>query len=105
MKLSKPACALALLALACPAFSQSGGPRTLPELKADVQERADRRAYPVSDLEPAEVKEALNSLKTLDRDEWAGAWSASSTTSSRTFRSSLPKRENSRWLPCLPGRF
>ena len=73
----REAFALALLiALAAPAVAQSGGPRTLPELKADVQERADRHAYPVSELEPAEVKEALSSLKTLDRDEWAQAWSA-----------------------------
>src|SRR5882724_1787701 len=41
-----------LLALGGPAAGQSGGPRTLPELKADVQERADRHAYPVSELEP-----------------------------------------------------
>jgi esterase FrsA len=64
---------LLVWALAC---AQSGGPRTLAELKADVQERADRRAYPVSELEPAEVKEVLSGLKTLDRDEWAAAWSA-----------------------------
>ncbi len=65
-----------LLALAAPALAQSGGPRTLPELKADVQERADRRAYPVSGLEPSEVKEALHNLKTLERDKWAEVWSA-----------------------------
>lgn len=67
---------LALAVLSAPALAQSGGPRTLAELKADVQERADRRAYPVSELDPAEVREALNSLKTLDRDEWAAAWAA-----------------------------
>src|SRR6266568_625211 len=65
-----------LLALAAPALAQSGGPRTLPELKADVEERANRHAYPVSELEPAEVREALGNLKTLDRDEWAQAWGA-----------------------------
>src|SRR4029077_16252840 len=67
---------LLLSILSATALAQSGGPRTLPELKADVQERADRHAYPVSELEPAEVKEALANLKTLDRDEWAAAWSA-----------------------------
>jgi len=65
-----------LLALAASALAQSGGPRTLPELKTDVQERADRNAYPVSGLDAAEVREALGNLKTLDRDEWAAAWSA-----------------------------
>src|SRR5439155_31025 len=42
----------------------------------EVEERASRHAYPVSELEPAEVREALGNLKTLDRDEWASAWSA-----------------------------
>jgi esterase FrsA len=65
---------LALLAL--PALAQTGGPRALPELKAEVQERADRHVYPVSELEPGEVREALDKLKSLDRDEWAAAWSA-----------------------------
>jgi esterase FrsA len=73
---SRAACGLALLVLCGGAPAQSGGPRTLPELKADVQERADRHAYPVSELEPDEVREALGNLKTLDRDEWAQAWSA-----------------------------
>jgi dienelactone hydrolase len=62
--------------LSASAFAQSGGPRSLAELKADVQERADRHAYPVSELDPSEVKGALGGLKTLDRDEWAAAFSA-----------------------------
>src|SRR6266849_908169 len=65
-----------LLAVAAPALAQIAAPRTLAELKAEVQERADRHVYPVSQLEPAEVREALGALKTLDRDEWAAAWSA-----------------------------
>ena len=72
----RAASTLPLLLLCGAIFAQSGGPRTLPELKAEVQERADRHAYPVSALEPAEVKEALGHLKSLDRDEWAAVWSA-----------------------------
>src|SRR5882762_1276349 len=53
----KVALSVAFLALACPALAQIAAPRTLGELKA-------------------EVREALGSLKTLDRDEWASAWSA-----------------------------
>jgi len=64
-----------VLALAVPALAQVP-PRTLPELKEEVQARADRHAYPVSELVPAEVREALANLKSLDRDEWAAAWSA-----------------------------
>src|SRR5258708_37801837 len=58
------------------ALAQVAVPRTLSELKTEVQGRADRHAYPVSELEPSEVREALGNLKTLDRDEWAAAWSA-----------------------------
>jgi len=68
--------ALALAAFSFAVFAQSGGPRTLAELKAEVQERADRNAYPVSGLDAGEVREALANLKTLDRDEWASVWSA-----------------------------
>ncbi|HLQ02892.1 MAG TPA: alpha/beta fold hydrolase [Burkholderiales bacterium] len=66
----------ALAALSGAAFAQIAPPRTLAELKAEVQERADRKVYPVSQLDAAEVREALGSLKSLDRDEWAAAWSA-----------------------------
>lgn len=66
---------LALAALSGAALAQVAASRTLPELKAEVQERSSRHAYPVSELDPAEVREALGALKTLDRDEWASAWS------------------------------
>jgi len=62
-------------ALTLPALAQVP-PRTLPELNEEVQARADRHAYPVSELVPAEVREALANLKSLDRDEWAAAWSS-----------------------------
>ena len=67
----------ALLAIACTvAWAQMATPRTLEELKAEIQSRADRRAYPVATLRAEEVREALASLRSLDRDEWAAAWSA-----------------------------
>lgn len=50
--------------------------RTLPELKAEIQARADRKAYPVATLLADEVREALANINSLDRDEWAAAWSA-----------------------------
>ena len=58
------------------ALAQIAPPRTLDELKDEVQIRADRRAYPVSALDPIEVRDALGNLKSLDRDEWAAVWSA-----------------------------
>jgi pimeloyl-ACP methyl ester carboxylesterase len=69
--------ALALLiALSGRADAQIAPPRTLDELKEEVQARADRHVYPVAALDPVEVREALGNLKTLDRDEWAAVWSA-----------------------------
>ena len=61
----------AAFALNCAA--QSG--RTLEELKAETQARADRNAYPLIGLKADEVREALGRLTSLDRDEWAASWS------------------------------
>src|ERR1041385_5094291 len=62
---------MAAFALNCAA--QSG--RTLEELKAETQARADRYAYPLIGLKADEVREALGRLTSLDRDEWAASWS------------------------------
>jgi dienelactone hydrolase len=48
--------------------------RTLDELKAETQARADRNAYPLTGLKRDDVKEALAKITSLDRDEWAAAW-------------------------------
>src|SRR6267142_4258815 len=55
--------------------AQTSESRTLEELKAETQARADRNAYPLIGLKPAEVREALGRLTSLDRDEWAASWS------------------------------
>ena len=65
---------------ASPAVGQLAAPRTLAELKAEVQLRADRRAYPLATLDAREVREALAQLTSLDRDEWAGVWSGACCT-------------------------
>jgi pimeloyl-ACP methyl ester carboxylesterase len=62
------------LTAALAANGQAPAGRTLEELKAETQARADRNAYPVTGLKPDEVREALGRLKSLDRDEWAAAW-------------------------------
>jgi len=71
---------LALMALALglgisAAAAEPAPQRTLEELKAEAQARADRNAYPLIGLKPEEVREALERLKSLDRDEWAASWS------------------------------
>jgi esterase FrsA len=50
--------------------------RTLDELKAEAQKRADHNAYPFIGLNPGDVHEALTHINSLDADEWAAAWSA-----------------------------
>lgn len=66
----------AMIAGIAAAVAQIAPARTLGELKAEIIERVDRRAYPVSQLDPAEVREALAKLRSQNRDEWAAAWSA-----------------------------
>ena len=66
---------LLILSLALSTAVGAQGGRSLEELKAEAQARADRNAYPLIGLKPDEVREALSRLKTLDRDEWAASWS------------------------------
>jgi len=68
--------AAALLFAQTAALAQMAPPRTLDELKAETQTRADRNAYPLIGIKPADAREALARVTTLDRDEWAAAWSA-----------------------------
>src|SRR6266849_10456325 len=67
---------VAIVALgSIPAVAQVAPQRTLEELKAEAQARADRNGYPLIGLKPEEVREALGRLTSLDRDEWAVSWS------------------------------
>jgi pimeloyl-ACP methyl ester carboxylesterase len=66
---------LALCAAAV-ASAQVASERTWPELKQAVQERAERDAYPLTGMKPDDVREILARINSLDRDEWAAAWSA-----------------------------
>ena len=50
--------------------------RTLDEIREESIARAERGGYPLIGLDPADVREAFQSIKTLDRDEWAAAWIA-----------------------------
>jgi esterase FrsA len=58
------------------ASAQLAPPRTWPELKDAVQQRADRNAYPMTGMKAADVREILGNIASLDRDEWAKAWTA-----------------------------
>ena len=52
-----------------------GGGRDLEQLKAEVQRRADRGMPPLGGISPEDAKAALARIRSLDRDEWAGAFS------------------------------
>ena len=77
-RLSRPLAAAALGALLsqASALAQIAPTRSLDELKAETQSRADRNAYPVVGLKPDDVREALGRIQSLDRDEWAAAWAS-----------------------------
>jgi esterase FrsA len=66
---------LALLAFLLPAAA-SAQERTIDEIKAESQARAERKNYPLLGLDPADVRDALAGIKTRDADEWAANWSA-----------------------------
>ena len=74
MKISTVLCAATLLTLSAAVIAEVPE-RTIEELKLETQARADKGAYPVIGLLPADVREALAMIKTRDRDEWAHAFS------------------------------
>jgi esterase FrsA len=57
-------------------FAQEQHERTLDEIKAEAIHRAENGMYPLIGLDPADVREALASIKTRDKDEWAAAFMA-----------------------------
>ena len=69
---------LLLLAFAPAATSlaQERGERTLDEIKTEAIRRAETGMYPLIGLDPADVREAFQSIHTKDKDEWAAAFMA-----------------------------
>jgi pimeloyl-ACP methyl ester carboxylesterase len=69
---------LAAIALttAISASAQMAPTRTWEELKQETQRRVDKNLGPVGGLKSEDAREALNNIHSLDRDEWAAAWSA-----------------------------
>jgi len=56
--------------------AQSWGPRTLTQLKAEAQRRSDGALPPVEHVKPADMREALAQINSLDPEEWARAFIA-----------------------------
>src|SRR6201994_2795891 len=66
----------ALLALAGGAALAQTTDRSIDEIKAETQARAQTGAYPALGIQPGDAADALGRIKTREPDEWAAAWSA-----------------------------
>ena len=89
------------------AVSEAQTGRTLDELKAETQARADRNAYPLIGLKPDDVREALARLTSLDRDAWAASWSeiGDRYMAGKDFRRAWLYYSFARWpVPNSPGK-
>jgi pimeloyl-ACP methyl ester carboxylesterase len=67
---------LVLLLSAISAAAQMAPTRTWEELKQETQRRVDKNLGPVGGVKSEDAREALSNIHSLDRDEWAAAWSA-----------------------------
>jgi hypothetical protein len=56
------------------AFSQERRERTIDEVKSEAIHRAEVGQYPLIGLDPTDVKEALETIHTADKDEWAAGF-------------------------------
>jgi pimeloyl-ACP methyl ester carboxylesterase len=56
------------------AFAQQMPERTIDEIRTEAIARAEQGRYPLIGLDPVDVREALASVKTRDKDEWAAAF-------------------------------
>ena len=54
----------------------TGGGRDLDQLKQEVQRRADRNMPPLGGVAPADARAALSRVTSLDREQWALAFSS-----------------------------
>ncbi len=65
---------LLVVALSLTALAQERRERTIEEIKPEAIHRAEVGQYPLIGLDPADVKEAFQSIHTSDKDEWAAAF-------------------------------
>ncbi|HKH99754.1 MAG TPA: alpha/beta hydrolase [Candidatus Sulfotelmatobacter sp.] len=63
-----------LIVVSVTAFSQERRERTIDEIKTEAIHRAEVGQYPLIGLDPADVKEAFESIHTGDKDEWAAGF-------------------------------
>jgi len=102
------------------AAAQQRPERTLDEIKAEALKRAENGMYPVIGLDPADLRDAFEKIKTRDKDEWAAAFIAVADrymAEGRSLEKSDPTKANAdyvrawrlysfgRWpVPSSPGK-
>jgi esterase FrsA len=102
---SKINCVLLILALlvlvADVSMAQDPRERTIEEIKTEAVRRAENGMYPLIGLDPADVREALASVKTRDKDEWATAFMAVAdkySAEAKTFEATDPLKANADYI-------
>jgi cephalosporin-C deacetylase-like acetyl esterase len=55
-------------------FAQERRERTLDEIKVEAIHRAENGMYPLIGLDPSDLRDAFQLIKTSDKDEWAAAF-------------------------------
>src|SRR5208337_3170822 len=94
--------------------------RTIEEVKTEAVRRAEVGQYPLIGLDPADVKEAFESIHTADKDEWAAGFMRVADryfNEAKTLEKSDPTKANAdyirawriysfgRWpIPASPGK-
>jgi len=102
------------------AFSQARRERTIDEVKTEAVHRAEVGQYPLIGLDPADVKEAFESIHTADKDEWAAGFMRVADryfNEAKSFEKTDPTKANAdyirawriysfgRWpIPASPGK-
>lgn len=113
---------LLLVQLSCSLFAQDveKKERTIDEIKSEAVRRAQVGQYPLIGLDAGDVSEALKSVHTKDKDEWAAAFMAVAdryTNEAKSLEKSDPAKANAdyirawrlysfgRWpIPASPGK-
>lgn len=63
-----------ILTMSSTSIAQQPPERTIEEIKTEAIHRAEVGQYPLIGLDPADVREAFNSIHTRDKDEWAAGF-------------------------------
>ena len=83
------------------AFAQDRPERTIEEIKAEAITRAENGMYPLIGLDPADVRDALASIHTRDKDEWAAAFMAVAgryMAEAKSLESTNPSKANADYI-------